>query len=161
MNIRKSTVDDIAAIHALHHAAIRTLCANAYPPDVIGAWTAILTPDRYSRGILLFEFLVAEEGEGILGFAVVNPFDSELDALYVHPSAGRRGIGSALLRAAERLALLAGVTDLGLKATLNAVSFYERSAYVQLGPAVHKLPTGQGMACVQMHKPLGPLSGAA
>jgi putative acetyltransferase len=160
MNIRKAIPGDAPAIRRVHHASIRGICASAYSPDQIDAWTSVLSTDRYLSGMELFDFLVAEQEGSILGFSVVNVPGAELNALYVAPSAGRRGVGSALLSAAEDLASAAGVQRITLKATLNAVTFYERAGYSQLGPAVHSLPTGQELPCIQMAKRLASADGA-
>ncbi len=55
-------------------------------------------------------------GRPVLGFAVLERVDDgvHLEQLSVHPSAGRRGLGSALLEAAVRTAREAGAARLTL-----------------------------------------------
>lgn len=161
MIIRRAMAADAPGIHTVHHAAIRGICASVYSPDQIDAWTSVISTDSYVSGMELFDFLVAEHEGSILGFSVVNVPGAELNTLYVAPSAGGQGVGSALLKEAEDLAFAAGVQRITLKATLNAVTFYERAGYSQLGPALHPLPTGQQLPCIRMAKLLSWANGAA
>jgi putative acetyltransferase len=161
MNIRSASRMDAPSIRSVHHAAIRGICASAYSADQIDAWTSALTLDRYVHEEVGFGVLVAEQAGRIIGFSVIDIPGAELNALYVAPSDGGRGVGSALLKAAEGLAAEAGLQRITLKSTLNAVTFYERAGYSQLGPTVHALPTAQKLPCVLMAKRLAETEGAA
>jgi putative acetyltransferase len=161
MNIRNATRLDAPGIRAVHHAAIRGICASAYSADQIDAWISVLTLDRYVSERAGFGVLVAEQAGSIIGFSEVDIPGAELNALYVAPSDGGHGVGSTLLKAAEGLAVEAGLQRLTLKSTLNAVTFYQRAGYSQLGPAIHALPTGQKLPCVLMSKQLAETQGAA
>lgn len=152
MILRRATPDDVTAISIAHHAAIRQICSSAYSPEQIDAWTSALTIDRYEAAMDRFDFVVAELEGRVVGFAIADLPGAELNALYVAPSAGGRGVGSALLEAAEARARAAGVARLTLKATLNAVSFYEEAGYVRLCSARHALPGGRELPCVGMAK---------
>ncbi len=161
MNIRRATPEDAPAIRAVHSAAIRGICASVYAPDEVDAWTSGLTLDRYVSGMERLEFLVAEQAGSVIGFAAVDLPCSEVHALYVAPSITGQGVGSALLDAAEGLAFEAGLRRLTLKATLNAVTFYELHGYSQVEPVSHPLPSGETLRCVLMDKTLETTDGAA
>ena len=66
-------------------------------------WLPVLhTPEEdtvWFRRALAGESYVFEEGERILGFAVLG--EDELDPLYVTPESQRLGVGSALFRCAQ------------------------------------------------------------
>jgi putative acetyltransferase len=75
-------------------------------------------------------------------------------AVYVAGRAARRGVGSALFRAAEAAARKSGATELHVAASLVAVQFYRANGFVEIGPGQHRLATGTTMDCVFMRKSL-------
>lgn len=154
MNIRKAMPQDAHAIYALHLASIRSQCSSHYSPEQIDGWTSALAPERYLEGMKLFDFFLAEEDKTLLGLCIVNTAGAELNALYISPDASGRGVGRTLYEAAEQLVKAANASTLIVKATLNAVPFYERCGFVVIGNSVHALPSGRQLPCVEMHKQL-------
>ena len=75
-----------------------------------------------------------------------------VEAVYVSPGAGRRGIGLEILRKLEERARALGLGVLSLNASLNAVPFYERAGYVAQERSKYRLSTGVEIACVPMVK---------
>lgn len=75
-------------------------------------------------------------------------------AVYVHPRAGRQGVGALIIRELERRAIVRQVPSLELVASLNAVEFYRREGYEVLSHGSHRLANGQEMPRVQMRKSL-------
>src|SRR5512134_1078711 len=98
--------------------------------------------------------LVAETAAGVVAFGSIVPQLRELRAVYVHPDAGRRGIGSQVLGELERLALESGVSQLHVDASINSEAFYQRAGYEVVGRGLHGFRTGHEMACVKMVKNL-------
>ncbi|MDO9352412.1 MAG: GNAT family N-acetyltransferase [Solirubrobacteraceae bacterium] len=100
---------------------------------------------------------VAQHGDQRLGFGIMKYHDDEahLLLLAVHADAGRRGVGSALVRWLEQSALIAGVGQVYLEARLTngaARAFYARLGYreIQTLPGYY-----QGReACVRLAKDL-------
>jgi len=83
--------------------------------------------------------LVAEEGEDVVGWTAVWPEVGEVKGLYVRPDRARRGIGSALLRAAHRELAAAGREEAVLwvfAANAAARAFYAAHGYVADGAAM-------------------------
>jgi ribosomal protein S18 acetylase RimI-like enzyme len=74
--------------------------------------------------------------------------------VYVRGIAARRGIGSALLRAAVASAAAAGASILRLDSSLAAVEFYKANGFAETGRGEHSLRVGRTMACVFMQKNL-------
>lgn len=159
MKIRRATPEDANAIYAVHTTSIRGLCRDHYSSDQIAAWTSAPSPGRYLEGMRLFQFLVAEQSEQLLGFCILSVASAEINALYVSPSSARMGVGRALYEAAESIAVGAGATQLTLKATLNAVPFYEHCGLTAVGGIFHSLPSGQQLSCIHMVKPLAQTGG--
>ena len=89
MNIRPATAEDAAAIAEMFLSGAREawgladdeLPAEMEPPEIHGGE------------------LVAEDDDGVVGFAIVK--DCEIDLVFTHPRAWGRGAARALLLAAE------------------------------------------------------------
>ncbi len=159
MTIRPANTLDAKALVDLHFAAVHYTAAQSYPPEILTSWSPVPSDARYeAMGRVIAggseQVLVAEEDSGIAGFGSIEPASGELCAIYVHPSAGRRGVGSRLVAALEHLASSRGIPILHLSASVNAVRFYRRAGYETLGDDVVRLTSGQEMACVKMRKTL-------
>nr|WP_255636173.1 GNAT family N-acetyltransferase [Azospirillum sp. 412522] len=85
--------------------------------------------------------LVAEDREGVLGTVQLvvaqppnQPHRADLSKMLVHRRGRRRGVGAALMQAAEEAARAAGKTLLVLDtASPDAERLYERSGWVKVG----------------------------
>lgn len=157
--IRKATREDAASIHEVHTASIRELCAGAYTPAQISAWTARLSPERYVKGMEGLEFYVAEGGEGgqgrLSGMLAFDKESGEIYALYVAPWAANKGVGTSLMALAETVLGEEGHAEMRLKSTLNAVPFYESRGFERAGESIHELGGGETLPCMAMVKKLG------
>ena len=130
------------------HEAIRGLVFGAHAqhagqlaPEVFSRYLAdqldLGTYASYGR------LLVAEAGDGVLGFAVFYPDSSVSDSgfpsgwaavrvLAVHPGADGAGVARALLGACERLAAEAGAPVLAIRTAsimTETIAGYERLGY--------------------------------
>jgi putative acetyltransferase len=160
VEVRRAVPADAEAMLRAHHAAVHRTAKAWYSPEILEAWGAKLE-DSYDQ--LQAEIadagrivLVAEADAHVAGFGMVVPSDRELRAVYVHPDHGRRGVGTAILKELEALAIARGVERLDLVSSLNAEAFYSRHGYEVLERTVHRLRSGHEMACVKMVKNLQP-----
>ncbi len=159
VNIRPAIVADAIAIIDLHFTAVHQSASSFYPAEVLNTWSTQPDETRYDHIRRALEkgeelFVVAEDASGVIGFGSIVPLLQELRAVYVHPRAGRRGVGSAILRCLEQLALDRGVLQLQMDASINAEAFYRRAGYEILERGVHRLRSGREMACLKMKKSL-------
>lgn len=109
--------------------------------------------------------LVAEDAAGPVGTVQVvlaqpenQPHRGDLSKMLVHRRGRRRGIGAALMRAAERAARAAGKTLLVLDiASAEAERLYERAGWVRVGtiPGYALWPEGGPCATTFFYKELG------
>lgn len=97
--------------------------------------------------------LVAVEGGQVVGTCrLVYQGDlARLGRMAVESGLRGRGVGAAILREAEREAILAGARRISLHAQLPARSLYERGGYIQHGPEFVE----EGIDHVTMEKRLG------
>jgi putative acetyltransferase len=157
--IRPATTADAEAIIDLHFAAVHETAATFYPREVLDTWSRQPDEARYQRirdAVTKGEelFLVAQDASGVVGFGSIVPSAQELRAVYVHPKAGRRGVGARILAELERLAIDCDVSQLQMAASINAEAFYRRAGYEIVERGVHRLGGGVEMACVRMKKHL-------
>lgn len=152
ITIRRSRREDCQSIGNVHSAAVAGIHTELYTPEEIQAWAVPKKPESYEESIRVKEFFVAEEDGKIVGFGVLNRESAEVEAVYVSPGAGRRGIGLKLLRKLEEMASALGLGMLRLNASLNAVPFYQRAGYAAQEKSKYRLSTGVEIACVPMVK---------
>lgn len=152
LTIRRARQEDCQAIVRVHSAAVAGIRTTLYTPEEIQSWAIPKKPESYEESIRIKEFFVAEEDGIIVGFGVLNQDSAEVEAVYVSPEAGRRGVGLELLRKLDERARALGLGVLRLSASLNAVPFYKRAGYVAQEQSKYRLSTGVEIACVPMVK---------
>lgn len=122
--IRSARPADASRVAAIHDAAVRDLRGRHYTDDELEAW-ADVDPTAYLDG----EAVVAEFDGEVVGFAALAPAVSEVEAVYVHPSHKRCGMGKLLLSDLETRASERGLSALHLVAPLTAAFFCLRCRY--------------------------------
>lgn len=133
MIIRSYSTKDWARLCLIHDAARRDELAAAGLADAF----LPLASTADNEGLHEYTILVAELDGEVKGFVAFS--DTELSWLYVEPAASRRGIGSALIRAALQAAggpLTAEVLD-GNKA---ALAVYRKAGFVEVGRDSGRMP---------------------
>ena len=139
--IRTARFDDVGAIARVHVAAWQSNYAGLIAPehialrsidDRIRIWTTVL---RGETSMPTQVFVGVDDADEAMGFVSGGPirdpyppFDGELYAIYLHPSAQRRGLGRALVRAwaADLVARGFHSAVVGVFANNPARQFYER-----------------------------------
>jgi GNAT superfamily N-acetyltransferase len=155
MEIRTAIAADVDGIMAAHLSAIVQICASAYKPEEITAWTAGgKDPERYLPGIVEGRFSVALIEGVVVGFCDLDVGQAEVRGLFVHAGYTGRGIGRALLNRAEGRALRAGVRRLRVDSTTNAIGFYRALGFVLDEMSLFRLRSGVCLPCGVMHKEL-------
>lgn len=139
-------------IGSVHAAAVEGISTAQYTLEELQAWAVPRKPESYEELIRNREFYVAEADGVIVGFGVLNQVSAVVEAVYVSPGVGRRGIGQEVLRKLEERASALGLKVLRLNASLNAVQFYERAGYVAQERSKYRLLTGVEIPCVPMVK---------
>ncbi len=157
VTVRPCRPDEGRVFFDIHTRSIRGLAAPHYPPEVIAAWGA----PAIDRGIERFSVnpdgevrLIAERDGEPVGLGVVVLNNSELRACYVVPEASRQGVGSAIVRETEPIAVASDLSRLDLHASVNAETFYASLGYEVVERSEHVLRSGLRMAAVKMTKSL-------
>lgn len=156
MQVRRATVADRDGIYDVHVTAVRVTCATHYAPHEIEGWAGTKRSESYAPPFDTCDIFVAVEDNRVIGFSQINPAMYEVEAVYVHPAHGRRGIGRALLQQVEHAAFARGLRELRLAASLNAVAFYTSCGFIAHAEANYRLSSGITIRCVPMTKTLVP-----
>jgi ribosomal protein S18 acetylase RimI-like enzyme len=164
LTIRPARPNDAIVVLCVHREAILSKSADHYPRSELDAWALGATPDRLARlerQIADPEFivLVAEAGDGIIGYGVAVPSLGQLRALYVKPNPIGR-VGSALLGELEKRAFRTAEI-LTCDASLNSVGFYRANGYTEEARMDHVLSSGASVACMRMKKVRPPCTASA
>lgn len=151
VRLRVGRAEEADRLWLLRTRCIRELCSAAYPPEVIGPWSASPPPEHYRALLAAGGGVIAEDADGaLLGYGVIDLAGNEIDALFVDPDCGGRGIGLTLMQAMQALADPA--RPLVLSASLNAVPFYRRCGFEALREEDYPHPSGVSLASVRMQR---------
>jgi len=177
IRIRPAASADVPRLREVIEASVRGLQAQDYSPAQIeGALTSVYGVD--SQLIADGTYLVAEavDGEKVQivacggwskrktlygGDQYAGREDSLLDpardaakirAFFVRPGWARQGIGTLILEACEKAALVAGFTRLEMGATLSGIAFYRAQGYAEVENQEVPLGNGERLPIVKMTK---------
>lgn len=129
------TADDAAAVRVLHALAFRHLAAGHHTPAQIAAHEALIAATDYADDLARSHLILAwHPTAGLIATAGWLEFPeragtARIRKVFVHPGWARRGLATALVRAAEDAARTAGYPHLYVRANINAVPLYERLGY--------------------------------
>ncbi|AZG45097.1 GNAT family N-acetyltransferase [Gordonia insulae] len=163
VTIRPAAPADCAAVADIYrHYVEHTVATFDYEAPAVATWEAKLAAVVAAGR----PFLVVEEQGVVLGFAYLGSFRDKKayertteDTIYLHPDAGGRGLGSALLGALIDAADPANVRQ--IVAVISAtggdasIALHARHGFVEVGrtPEVgYKFD--QWIDCVYMQRPL-------
>ena len=157
--IRRATAQDADAIAAAHLDSIRSLGPPFYSDDDVARWSAGVVPAMYVKAMNEGEaFFVAIDQSSrepvVVGFSSHwNNGTEHGVSVYVTGGAARRGLGTALLQAAESHAIRCGARSLSIEASLAGLAFYQANGFDAEGEPV--LLSGTTLLVVPMRKKLG------
>lgn len=142
---------------AIRSDAIRCTCRSHYPDDLLERWASGVMPHTFPDRIESGYFVIGLARTGAAGFAALNTANAQIDAVFVSPQHGRRGLGRQLLAHLEERASAMVLSELAVDASLNAVPFYRAAGYRAVSEGIYITSTGLEIACVRMQKRLAPL----
>jgi len=156
-SIRRARLNDLAFLPAIELAAARLLAGYA-PESVLTETTDLRT---FAEAANIGRLWIAASGDQAVGFGLVTMLTEDLphlEELDVHPSYGRRGLGSALVRTichwatASRFALLTLTT---FRYPPWNYPFYSRLGFTEIPrDAIH--PELMAVVSEEAHKGLDP-----
>ena len=156
--IRYSTPDDAEGMVRAQYSAVHETAKNDYPKAILNLWSkpidahriaAYQTKMKTDKSVI--SFVAVDDFGQIVGYGELVP-PATLGAIYVAASAGRRGVGSELLKTVEAKARELGMHVLTMESSLTAMPFYKRHGFLELERRTRPLANGLMMDCVYMEK---------
>jgi GNAT superfamily N-acetyltransferase len=161
LTIRQAERSDVDDLADAHRDSILSVGSPYYPPDVVAAWQEGVAGELYlqamDHGEVFFIATGCVDGKAlVLGFSSDYSIEDATHgtSVYVRGVAARRGVGTALLHAAESHAIANGAAMIRIEASLAGAPFYEVNGYVEVGRGEVQLLSGHPIQCVFMQKSL-------
>lgn len=127
--LRPMLPDDVPVLAAIFIAAIDELAEDDYSDEQREAWASTAEDEAAFGAKLSGQLtLVATLESSPVGFASLKGGD-HIEMLYVHPSASRQGVATALCDALERLATARGAKKLTVDASDTAHELFKKRGY--------------------------------
>jgi putative acetyltransferase len=121
---------DAATLAALFRESVDELAADDYDEAQREAWASKVDDEEAFGALLAGELTIVALVDGdIAGFSSLKD-NNHFDMLYVRPEMARRGVGSALADAIEKLAAGRGTKTLTVDASDAARDFFAARGYV-------------------------------
>ena len=154
--IRTATPADYAEMDAVFRASASAFCSKSYDAQTIEEWAGRAWPDRFKLGKDKGDeqYVLIMEGR-IVCFGCINPSSEKLVSLFVHPGFSGQDIGKMMLEHLIGRTAAAGINVLKLDSSINAVNFYKRHGFAEVGRSKYKTQSGVLIASVQMELTLG------
>lgn len=152
---------DFAATVAMQRRAVEVLGRTHYTAEQIALLVAATDEPSYIDDLSGNDLWLAVDTDGaIVGSAGWGAMPAEagiarprgrIRKVFVEPALAGRGLGRALVEAAETRADAAGCAGFVVRANLNAVPFYRRLGYRETGPGT-MLVAGRLLPMTMMEK---------
>lgn len=131
---RRSNAEDRAAVFSLVSASTRRLAPIPYSQEVVDSWMHGRTIEDYRSDCEKGLIWIAELEEQAIGFS--HGEAGEVKRLFVSADFVGYGVGAALMKLALEDARSNGTKEVIIEATLNAVPFYKKWGFIEIGDGV-------------------------
>lgn len=143
LQVRAFRDADAPALHEVFYSAIHGTASADYTPEQVEAWApAEVDQVSWAERVRRIAPFVAEEDGRIVGYADVQA-DGYIDHFFVAAAAGRRGVGSALMRQIHATAAEREIVALYSNVSITARPFFEHWGFVveaEQRPVAHGVP---------------------
>ena len=144
---------EIAPVLDLVRDSITRLAADHYSTTQIDSWVdQYPSPDEFARWRNRREMLVAREHGIPIGFGQIEINRREIVGVHVMPSRAPRGVGKQIVTALEAIGIEAGITEMVVQSSINAVEFYRHCGYQLVETIEFRLSNGAKLEAKLMHK---------
>lgn len=135
MVINRATIADVPEIVALHRRCVLEENSKIYSKEAIAEWVSDVNEENTREQMVsgTSVWITARLGKDLVGFAQYTFESNEIYQMNVKPELQGRRVGTALYKYIEQDFVQNGVKQISLRATLNAVGFYEKLGFINLG----------------------------
>ena len=149
--IRIAKPTDYAEMDSVFRASAQAFCSQSYDAATITEWADQAWPDRFKLGKEKGDeqYVFTKDGR-IICFGCINLSSEKLVSLFVHPEFSGQNVGEMMLEYVIARTATAGVKVLKLDSSINAVNFYKRHGFSEVGFSKYKTQSGLQMDSVQM-----------
>ncbi|WP_380163941.1 GNAT family N-acetyltransferase [Jannaschia sp. R86511] len=142
---------DAAATYGVFRAAVRRTALSHYTEAQVEAWAPDdVNLDRWARRRAEAWTVVAVDDDRVVGFADLTD-GGELDMLFVHPDAARRGVAHALVATVTAEASRRGLRRVDVRASRVLQPLLERLGFVVDVDRPGNRTRGEVLANAAMH----------
>ncbi len=127
LSLRPATLSDLHVIREIRREAILGICSAEFSSEELQVWAGRRSLE-YFAPLVREGLVVIAEADGV-PVAWGSSAEDKIEGVYVHPSAGRSGVGRTLVAYLEAEISGRGYGVARLAASLNASSFYEQLGY--------------------------------
>jgi GNAT superfamily N-acetyltransferase len=129
--LRPARQGDGQSVLELTLASVKALAKDYYTAEIIANWMGERNSAYYEKLISNGLMIVTEQDGVVVGFVDAEP--GELTRLFILPSAAGSGLGKRLLQIGIERARRGHKGPIKVEATLNAVGFYEKHGFKEIG----------------------------
>ncbi len=149
--IRIAKPADYVEMDSVFRASAKAFCSQSYDAATIKEWAGQAWPDRFKLGKEKGDeqYVFTKDGR-IICFGCINLSSEKLVSLFVHPEFSGQNIGQMMLEYVIDRTATAGIKVLKLDSSTNAVNFYKRHGFSEVGHSKYKTQSGLQMDSVQM-----------
>ena len=156
--IRPAVFEDLATVRYIHDNAFKRDAPAYFSEDEIAAFSRHVQTPGYGDKLIAEGLQVAVLGHDLVGTAAWTGVPdgratARIRHVYVRPLFSGLGIGHHLVEAMESQAARAGYDLLTVRATLNAVGFFESRGYAVASFGTRVLTADTSLAVAFMRKP--------
>ncbi|HEY96364.1 MAG TPA: GNAT family N-acetyltransferase [Dehalococcoidia bacterium] len=128
IQIREFSREDLDTVVSLIHHVVDVSYRDVYPAGALNLYKEFHSRDNILNDAENGYCVVAENGGRIVGTGTL--LDDGIRRVYIDPSYQKSGIGKRIYRELENKALQAGLSRLGLGASIIAREFWESVGFV-------------------------------
>ena len=147
--VRRVDIDDYSDVRYVHVAAFKAFAAPQLSEDEVKAFVAHVNAPDYADQLREMDMLVALVNNQLVGTAAWIAGDdsgasARISSVFVDPMFAQCGIGRRLVLETEQLAVQAGFGRFTVRATANAVPFFQSLGYEIASHGVSSISVAEG-----------------
>jgi putative acetyltransferase len=157
IKIRLFEAGDASRVQEMHIASFARLARGEYTADEIAAHEQMFRAPKYLNDLSTNNLVVAVLDDDIVGSAGWCQHDHQtarIRKVFVSAALARSGIGRMMMERIEKTIQETGFRRIVLRASMNAVAFYERVGYQRVEESKMVLGTGVSVSVTMMDKEL-------